>query len=624
MELAPTSADERVDLHAGDLGAVLERGTLRWITLGGTEVVRAIYGAVRDRDWGTASPRFTAYEVTQGDDRFAIRFEIVATTEDIDFAWVGEINGFVDGLRFAMRGEARRSFLINRIGLCVLHPDTLAGGPVTVTTPFGIIRGHFPELIAAVPPFSNIEAISHPFANGRVELRFSGDLFEMEDQRNWTDASFKTFSTPLNLRAQRLVETGTVIEQEINATFTRRRGGTRRRATPDVPAITVLPEGVGSAPEIGVLAGSSTAGLGPVAVDRLRAMDLSHIRVAIDVEGASAEERLAEQLADAVSLALPIELELSTDAGGHGVEAVLSAVAGSGQQLTRILVFDRVSYTTTRQQLAVTRAAAARLDVGATIGGGTRADFAELNQPTVPIDALDVIAYRITPQVHAFDDDSVLETVAGQAATVRSARVLGGGRPIAVGPVTLRQLFNPVASDPQRAVLPTDATEDPRQATLLGAAWTVGSIAALGVEGVTSITAHATHGPAGVVADDGGAEGGHVRPLYHALADLSVPLPAVRLAVSQVPGLAAFALAWSAGRRLVVANLTREPRRFEARPTAGGELRVRVLDQRGLPMAIRRPERFRVEAWEHVASSDSVRMTLDPHSIATIDQSITD
>jgi hypothetical protein len=30
-----------------------------------------------------------------------------------------------------------------------------------------------------------------------VALRFAGDVFKMEDQRNWTDASFKTYSRPL-------------------------------------------------------------------------------------------------------------------------------------------------------------------------------------------------------------------------------------------------------------------------------------------------------------------------------------------------------------------------------------------------------------------------------------------
>jgi len=38
-------------------------------------------------------------------------------------------------------------------------------------------------------PFSSM-TVKHP-EFGRLELNFSGDLFELEDQRNWGDASFK-------------------------------------------------------------------------------------------------------------------------------------------------------------------------------------------------------------------------------------------------------------------------------------------------------------------------------------------------------------------------------------------------------------------------------------------------
>ena len=42
-----------------------------------------------------------------------------------------------------------------------------------------------------------MQSIAHPTAGGEIVIRFEGDLWEMEDQRNWTDASYKTYSTPL-------------------------------------------------------------------------------------------------------------------------------------------------------------------------------------------------------------------------------------------------------------------------------------------------------------------------------------------------------------------------------------------------------------------------------------------
>ena len=34
---------------------------------------------------------------------------------------------------------------------------------------------------------------------GALRFRFSGDLFELEDQRNWTDASYKIYGPQLAL-----------------------------------------------------------------------------------------------------------------------------------------------------------------------------------------------------------------------------------------------------------------------------------------------------------------------------------------------------------------------------------------------------------------------------------------
>jgi hypothetical protein len=56
--------------------------------------------------------------------------------------------------------------------------------------------------------------IEHP-AFGRTELSFDGDLFELEDQRNWGDASFKTYCTPLLLGFPHQARKGVGIMQSV-------------------------------------------------------------------------------------------------------------------------------------------------------------------------------------------------------------------------------------------------------------------------------------------------------------------------------------------------------------------------------------------------------------------------
>jgi len=129
----------RQALRAGPITVVLEDGTLRWLKIGGVEVVRQVYVAVRDRNWGTVLPRFTVYDVRQeADASFEVRLAAETVRDDIDYAWEGVVTGTADGVvTFRMRGEARSDFLRNRIGFCVLHPDGIAGEPVSVTTANG-------------------------------------------------------------------------------------------------------------------------------------------------------------------------------------------------------------------------------------------------------------------------------------------------------------------------------------------------------------------------------------------------------------------------------------------------------------------------------------------------------
>ena len=54
------------------------------------------------------------------------------------------------------------------------------------------VETQLPDLIEPWQPFKSIRAITHSVRPGVRECRMEGDMFEMEDQRNWSDASYKT------------------------------------------------------------------------------------------------------------------------------------------------------------------------------------------------------------------------------------------------------------------------------------------------------------------------------------------------------------------------------------------------------------------------------------------------
>ena len=195
--------------------------------------------------------------------------------------------------------------------------------------------------------------------------------------------------------------------------------------------------------------------------------------------------------------------------------------------------------------------------------------------------------------MHAFDDLSIVETLAGQAATVSSARAFAGQLPLAITPITLRR--RPRPGEPAGAWPAADprSPDDPRQASDFAAAWTLGSLATLAEAGVASLTYFETAGSRGVMAADGS-----LFPAYHVFAALSefAGGTVVPVVTSNPLSISGFGLRAGARDRVLVANLTDQPhvarvsglrpgaraQRLgetageEARATPGGELQLRL------------------------------------------------
>ena len=223
------------------------------------------------------------------------------------------------------------------------------------------------------------------------------------------------------------------------------------------------------------------------------------------------------------------------------------------------------------------------------IGGGTRAYFTELNRATLPLAEMEIATYAINPQVHAFDNASLTETLAAQAETVRSARAIVGERPIAVGPITLAPRFNPNATGAE-APLPEGALPpnvDYRQPSLFAAGWLAGSINALANAGADALTYFETTGWKGLIERSDHplrvlafySWPGMVFPVYHVLADVAEFRNGEVLPVSVSDPLRVQALALREGvrLRLVLANM----RDTEATVTVDG-LKLREITQRAL------------------------------------------
>jgi D-apionolactonase len=330
---------ERVPLRAGPLTMFYEAGDLRYIKLGDQEILRRIYVAVRDRNWGTVLPKISKVQMQIEPASFHITYEVENKEGDIHFIWQGDITGDAQGtVTFSMAGEARSTFLRNRIGFCSLHPiRECVGRPCLIERVDGPARhGAFPLYVAPeqpVEPFAELSALTYEVTPGvQAEIHFNGDVFEMEDQRNWTDASYKIFCTPLRLPYPVEVKEGTKISQSIELRLRQEAGDwvapEPATATTSATVLNLQPDTVkGSLPRLGLGVASHGQALSQKALERLRLLRPDHLRVDLRLYQPDYETALRRAWAEAGALGIPLEVALFvSDAAAEELKALVTVL----------------------------------------------------------------------------------------------------------------------------------------------------------------------------------------------------------------------------------------------------------------------------------------------------------
>jgi hypothetical protein len=212
---------ESMDASAAGFRFRVQGPQIRGVMLGETEVVRSIGLVIRDEFWGTHQLHQRAC-VTSADDqdwRQVVDGYVAGTDGTPMLDWRVDIHIRSRGVLVYARLQALEDFVTCRAGLMLLHPlKGVVNAPVSVThNDMSIEHGTFPDLIAPAQPFFDIRRLVHTPAPGlTLQWDFSGDVFEMEDQRNWCDASFKTYNRPLAWPCPYRLGKGEHIEQSIS------------------------------------------------------------------------------------------------------------------------------------------------------------------------------------------------------------------------------------------------------------------------------------------------------------------------------------------------------------------------------------------------------------------------
>ncbi|SDD94895.1 hypothetical protein [Auraticoccus monumenti] len=535
------------------------------IAYDGVLLLRAVRPVVRDRDWNTVPVRVVG---PAGGDATATVVGLRFEDGDIGYAGTLTVRLSAHELTVDFEGRAETAFERNRIGLVVLHPASDAGREVVVRHTDGTTtRGRWPVSISPHQPFRNIAGLTWHREQLAAELTLSGDVFENEDQRNWTDASYKTYSTPLDRAFPVPVEIGDTVRQQARLRVADEAAAPRaRRRAGDV--VTVGDTVVGHLPPLTLGAALHPAPTTPAVPGP--GFD------GVLVELTDPEERWPELLATAAAQAAALDGGLDVRLVTADPGAVARGVALlEGLPVRRLGVFDPVSHLSTAPLWTALRAAVRETGVRAALLGGTRAHFTELNRgrSELPPD-LPALTFSLTPTMHATELPHLLDSLATQRTVVENAVRIAGERPVHVGPVTLARRFNAVATSgrPDAATEARDAV-DPLQHTDVAAAWTLGSVRALSVPGVAGLTYYETVGARGVAL--GGTPGpGGLSPAGRVLAVLATAVGRPILAARTSDDLAALPLAGGGGGTvLLLADLGGRDRQVLVR-SAGSEQQV--------------------------------------------------
>lgn len=619
---------EPIRLVAGPLTAELVNGNLRTISHGGTEVLRAISYIVRDRDWGTYEPAISNFRLDRGKEKFLLSYDAECAGPDgARLRYSASITGSAEELVFTATATPDRDFETNRCGFCILHPIVgLAGAPATVEHVDGSVgETVLPDMIDPWQPFKDMRAITHTVRPGlTAECRMEGDTFEMEDQRNWSDASYKTYVRPLALPWPYVLPAGKPLTQTITLRFAGDAAASDRR---DEAVLRPIFGEVGPAlPRIGVVVYPQDVPAVLASLDRLRELAPQALLLHFDPtagHGAGAMAAFAElcrafPAGVTLEFAVPCKDDLDVEMTG-----LASLMRGAGIAPDSLVVSPSVDRQSTPPgskwpdcpPLEDIYAAARRAFPDLRLGGGMLSYFTELNRKSVPADRLDFITHCTCPIVHASDDLSVMQSLEALTPIIRSVRAIYGDKPYRIGPSTLAMRQNPYGSttkDNPDLVRIAMANRDPRHNALFGAAWAVGYASRVAPVGLEQLVLSASAGPFGLIAGAGEPVGqGGVRPLFHVVGALAAlaGLRSLSVETGDDGRLAVLAARKADGTvSALLANLTPQPLGIDLAGLTGHEAHVAMLDSESIGT---------IEGWRGVAT---IRGTLElpPYAVARI------
>ena len=566
-----------VALRAGPLSMTLRGGHLVNLNVAGFEVWHGVTFLYRDPDWGTPEPVFPRIVHQVEGEGFSLQLEGTIPTQpaiDLLLTLHGDSQGTV---KLEARAVPRGDLLANRIGLCVLHPMEAMGRALDVEHVDGrISRSTFPEQVPPWPPFNGVRGIRHEFAPGHwAQVRFQGDDFEFEDQRNNADASFKTYSRSNSMPRPFVMRGGAAIEQSLILRI-------EPAAVPLAPApaqarVVNLNEyaEVLRMPQLGLAIALDDVHASPQVQAALADMSPPLLHLTLSLPEQPVHWQGIAQLLRVAGARLRLDLTAGITAAS--LDRLAMALRDAGISPESVAVFSG-----TPSAVNVARQAFS----GSAIGSGTPHFFAQFNRMD-DVGPADFLSFTVCPIVHGADDAAPMAGLHSLLSLLATARTRYPGRALRIGPSSMGARSSPLGQQPasdgtRRLAL---ARRDPRTRGLCGAVWLLGHVVQAARAGAEAVSVMSLRGDAGVLDE---TVNGHVlrHPAFFVLEQLARLKHLQTVTVSSATHVVAVAGTCEGRTNWLIGNLSAQALDV----TVGGGPSARVMD---------------VAAWQAYASSKS-------------------
>jgi hypothetical protein len=477
----------------------LAREAIRNIRYEGVQIIDLLYTAIRPSDWSTLkSDEYAAdlkisgkdYEITITE---SFTSTLVATTKVILSA------GNTFSVEYELKGLAEYS--VNRWGICFcldtadwMGASVLSSGnsysllrdisPQRVVD--GVVQGLFPEshemqFIAADQRYLNV------VSNGKV--------LEAEDQRNWTDNTYKIYSGSLKEPRPFTTSAGSSWKQKVNFEV-----GVPKQNSADPTKILVRE--IEALPSIGLQFNSDPL-LTPDDLEKaLVLLEIDHLRV-------NSESLTPQKIATTASNGLILETALLSSNQNEILKAEVVQLSERVPAGSRLLIQREGREVVEATDLPKNESLNTYIP-------GTDAYLVDLHREK--FEFTNSVSYSITPTVHSTDTETIFKTLSTQKESIEFAQKYLAPQ-VFLSPITFSTRGNPETGhsrDQRINFADLDSAMHIRK--IEGAAWTLGSIHAVASAGAFSGSWHELFGEYGIIYSQSGAI--KFSPVFHAISAL--------------------------------------------------------------------------------------------------------